>query len=91
MSVIDQHKANYATFTSVKPEVFRRRQFSVTVNDALCDPNLLKPKQPKCNAYDRITLKPGAMLKSPKDPGYERYNKRGSEQHDCWSKTHFDY
>ena len=31
------------------------------------------------------------MLNAPKDPGYGVLAKRGQEQHDCWSKTHYDY
>ena len=72
------------------PEIFGKRQFSVTVNDALRDPNLLKPNQ-KANAFGTVTLKPGVKLNAPKDPGYGVLGKRGQEQHDCWTKTHYDY
>ena len=65
-----------ASYSGTKDEFFKRRQFSVTVNDALRDPNLLKPNQ-KGNAFGTISLKPGVHLNAPKDPGYGSYNKRG--------------
>ena len=73
------------------PDVFKKRNFSISVNDALVDPNLIKPNQ-KYNGFGTITLKPHQVLNAPKDPGNNiEYGKRTSELHDCWSKTHLDY
>lgn len=72
---MDQHKSAYK---DTLPEIFKRRQFSVTVNDAMRDPNLSKPNQ-KANGFGTVTLKPGVMLNAPKDPGYGILGKREQE------------
>ena len=67
-----------------------KQGFAVTVDDALCDPNLLKPNQ-KGNAFGTITHKPHQTLTAPKDPGYVDHRKRETLKHDTWTKVHNDY
>ena len=68
------------------PDVFKRRNFSISVNDALIDPNLLgdsKGSNKVLNdrfsgkGYGTITLKPNQQVfNAPKDPGHHEYGKR---------------
>jgi hypothetical protein len=39
------------------PNIASNKGFAVTVDDAMCDPNLLKPNQ-RANAFGTITHKP---------------------------------
>ena len=69
------------------PEVFKKRNFSISVNDALVDHSQLVEDQKRSTkvlnsrfagrGYGTITLKPNQqVLNAPKDPGHVDFGKR---------------